>query len=89
MTQCNSMHVKLSNSQLKKSKSAIKSATEVALKHSSDTIGGSNNKIIFPRKLLILIDKFQSFIRILQITGQLNCLKQSNQVDFLVDFLAH
>ena len=39
MTQCNSLNVKLSNSQLKKLKSAIKNETKVVLRLSSNIIG--------------------------------------------------
>ena len=53
MTQCNSLNVKLSNSQLSKLKSAIKNETEVVLILSSNMIGNSNDKINFPIKLLL------------------------------------
>ena len=49
MTQYNSLNVKLSSSQLKKSKSAIKNETEVVLRLSSNMIG--DNKTNFPHKL--------------------------------------
>ena len=48
MTQYNSLNVKLSNSQLSKSKSAIKYKTEVVLRLSSNTIG--DNETNFPLK---------------------------------------
>ena len=51
MTQCNSLNVKLSNSQLNKFKSAIKNKTEVVLRLSSNMIG--DNETNFPRKLLL------------------------------------
>ena len=51
MTQYNSLNVKLSNSQLNKFKSAIKSETEVVLKLSSNMIG--DNETNFPHKLLL------------------------------------
>ena len=51
MTQYNSLNVKLSNSQLKKLKSAIGDGTEVALRLSSNMIGDSDNKINFPLEL--------------------------------------
>ena len=44
MTQCNSLSVKLSNSQLKL-KSAIKNKTEIFLRLSSNMIGKSNDVI--------------------------------------------
>ena len=42
MTQYNGLNVKLSNSQLNKSKSAIKSKTDVVLRLSSHMIGNSD-----------------------------------------------
>ena len=53
MTQDNSLNVMLSNSQLNKLKSAIKSETEVVLRLSSNTIGNSANETNFPHKLLL------------------------------------
>ena len=53
MTQYNSLNVKLSNSQLNKLKSAIKSETEVVLRLSSNMIGDSDDKINFPHELLL------------------------------------
>ena len=51
MTQCNSLNVKLLNSQLNKFKSAIKNKNEVVLRLSSNMIG--DNETNFPRKLLL------------------------------------
>ena len=51
MTQCNSLNVKLSNSQLNKLKSAIKNETKVVLRLSSNVIG--DNETDFPHPLLI------------------------------------
>ena len=51
MTQYNGLNVKLSNSQLSKLKSAIKSESDVVLRLSSNTIG--DNKTNFPHKLLL------------------------------------
>ena len=53
MTQCNSLNVKLSNSQLNKLKSAIKKETDVILRLSSNMIGNSDNETNFPHKLLL------------------------------------
>ena len=53
MTQYNSLNVKLSNSQLNKSKSAIKNGTGVVLRLSSNMVGNSNNETNFPHKLLL------------------------------------
>ena len=47
MAQYNSLNVKLSNSQLNKSKSAIKSETEVVLRFPSNVIADSDDKIYF------------------------------------------
>ena len=46
MTQCNSLNVKLSNSQLNKLKSAIKNETDVVLRLSSNMIGNSDEETI-------------------------------------------
>ena len=51
MTQCNSLNVKLSNSQFNKFKSAMKNETEVVLRLSSNMIG--DNEINFPHKSLL------------------------------------
>ena len=67
MTQYNSLNVKLSNSQLNEFKLAIKNENEVVLKLSSNMI--VDNETNFPHKLLI--DKFQIFLKLLQITYQL------------------
>ena len=53
MTQCNSLNVKLSNSQLSKLKSAIKNENDVALRLSSNMVGNSNDSINFPHELLL------------------------------------
>ena len=53
MTQYNSLNVKLSNSQLRKLKSAIKNETDVVLKLSSNMIGLSEDETNFPHKLLL------------------------------------
>ena len=51
MTQYNSLNVKLSNSQLNKFKSAIKTETEVVLRFSWNMIG--DNETNFPHRLLL------------------------------------
>ena len=51
MTQCNSLNVKLSNSQLNKLKSVIKNETEVVLRLPSNMIG--DNGTNFLHKLLL------------------------------------
>ena len=52
MTQYNSLNVKRSNSQLNKLKSAIKNATDVILRLSSNMIGNSDHENNFAHKLL-------------------------------------
>ena len=53
MTQYNTLHVKLSISQLNKSKSGIRNGTEVTLKLSSNRVGDSNDENDFLHKLLL------------------------------------
>ena len=53
MTQCSSLNVKLSNSQLNKLKSAIKNGTDFVLRLSSNMVGNSNDETNFPQKLLL------------------------------------
>ena len=53
MTQYNSLKVKLSNSQLKKLKSARKNESDVVLRISSSMVGNSNDNTNFPHKLLL------------------------------------
>ena len=53
MTQYNSLNVKLSNSQLNKLKSAIKSKTDVVLRLSSNMVGNSRDNTNFPHALLL------------------------------------
>ena len=47
MTQYNSLHVKLSNSQLNKLKSSIKNETNVVLRISSNMLSNSNDNTNF------------------------------------------
>ena len=51
MTQCNSLNIKLSNSQLNKFRSAIKNKNEVVLRFSSNMKG--NNETNFAHKFLL------------------------------------
>ena len=53
MTQYNSLNVKLSNSQVNKSKSVKKNGTGVVLRLSLNIVGNSNNESNFPHKLLL------------------------------------
>ena len=53
MTQCNSLHVKLSNSQLNKLKSSIKIEADVVLRTSPNMVTNSNDNTNFPHKLLL------------------------------------
>ena len=94
MAQYNSLNVKLSNSQLYKSKSAITNETEVVLWLSSNMIGNSDDETNFSHKLLLSNRQLQIFLKRLQIIHQLILSYQKlsyprwyNQEDFLVDFL--
>ena len=53
MTQCNSVNIKLSNSQLNNLKSAAKNETEVTLKQLLNMNGNLNNEVNYPYKLLL------------------------------------
>ena len=53
MTQYNSLNLKLTNSQLNKSKSAIKNETEVKSRLSPNMIDNSNDETNFPQNLLL------------------------------------
>ena len=53
MTQCNSLNVKLSNSQFSESKSAIKNKTDVVLRLSPNMIGNSDDETNFSYKLFL------------------------------------
>ena len=53
MTQYNSLKVKLSNSQLKKLKFAVKNEARVVLRLSSNMISDFDDRINFPHKLLL------------------------------------
>ena len=53
MTKCNTLNVKLTNSQLNKLKSGIKSGTEVTLNLLSNVISDSTDETTFARKLLL------------------------------------
>ena len=53
MTRDNSLNVKLSKSQLYKSKSAIKNGTDVILRLSSNMIDNPDDEGNFPHKLLL------------------------------------
>ena len=68
MTHYNSLNVMISNSQLNKFKPAIKNETEVVLRLPSNLIG--DNETDFSHKLLLITDKFQIFVKLLQIIYQ-------------------
>ena len=69
MTQYDRLNTKLSNSQLNKFKSAIKSEDEVVIRLSPNMIGDSNDKDNFPHELLLT--SRQVFVRHLLIIHQL------------------
>ena len=51
MTRCNSLNVRLSNSQLNKLKSAMKNETDVVLRLSSNMVNNSGDNTNFPHEL--------------------------------------
>ena len=57
MSQYNTLHVKLSGSQLNKLKSGIKNDTDVTINLSSNVVGNSNGDANFPQKLLLTDSK--------------------------------
>ena len=77
MTQYNSLNVKLSYSQLHKLKSAIKNETEVVLILSSNMIGDDETN--YTHKLL-LIGKFQIFVKVLLTNHQLILSYQKSSI---------
>ena len=82
MTQCNSLNVKLSNSQLSKLKSAIKNENDVVLRISSNMVGNSTDNTNFPHKLLLTNRQVENIRKaFLLITYQqiLNCQKLNYQ----------
>ena len=70
MTQYKDLNVKLFNLQLNKLQSLIEDGTEVTLNLSSNAVCESNDETIFPHKLL-LTQKFQKFVNLLQMVYQL------------------
>ena len=71
MTQCNTLNVKLSNSQLNKLKTAIKNEIDVALRLSSNMIGNSDDETNFPHKLLLTNRQVSKFVKLLLTEHQL------------------
>ena len=65
MTQCHSVNVKSSNSQLDKLKSAAKNAEKVVLRLSPNIVGNNMDETNFPQKLFELIDKSKIILRLL------------------------
>ena len=71
MTQCNTLNVKLSNSQINKLKPERKNGTEVTLKLSSYVVGESNDENNFPHKLLLTNTQFSRLRKAFAIIPQL------------------
>ena len=71
MTRCNTLNVKLSNSQLNKLKTAIKNEIDVALRLSSNMIGNSDDETNFPHKLLLTNRQVSKFVKLLLTEHQL------------------
>ena len=64
MTEYNTLHVKMSNSQLKKLKLEIKNCAEVTLNLSSNVISDSNDEISFPQQ------SFSTYAKLLKMVHQ-------------------
>ena len=71
MTQYNTLSIKLSNLQLNKLKSGIKSNAEVTLKISSNVIGDSNDENNFLHTFLLTNPEVLRLVKLLQIVLQL------------------
>ena len=71
MTQYNTLSIKLSNLQLNKLKSGIKSNAEVTLKISSNVIGDSNDENNFLHTFLLTNTEVLRLVKLLQIVLQL------------------
>ena len=71
MTQYNNLNVELSNYQLNKLKSGIKTDSEVTLNLSSNLIVDSNDEINFHINYYQPIHKFQGFEKLLEVVHQL------------------
>ena len=54
MSQCNTLNLKLPNSQFNKLKSGIKNDTQVTINLSSNPVGESNDETNYPHKLLLI-----------------------------------
>ena len=96
MTHCNSLNVKLLNSQLSNLKSAIKNETELVLRLSSNMIGNFNDEIIFPHKLILtnipVASLHKYFVNYLSTDIKLSKLRLSKMMqsgEFLGKFLVH
>ena len=73
---------------------AMKNKSEVFLRLWSNMIGNADDKTNFPHALLLIIDKWEISVKLIQIIYQLtwsywklNYKRWYNQGDFLVDFL--
>ena len=77
MTQNNTLNVKLSNSQLKKLKSAIKNVTKVTLNLSSNFIESSNDETNFSHKLLLTNTQVSKIRKPFKNVSSANILKNS------------
>ena len=96
MTHCNSLNVKLLNSQLSNLKSAIKNGTELVLRLSSNMVGNFNDEIIFPHKLILtnipVASLHKYFVNHLSTDIKLSKLRLSKMMqsgEFLGKFLVH
>ena len=79
MIRCNSLNVKLSNSQLNKLKSAIKNKTEVVLRLSSNMIG--DNEANVSHKLLITNRQVANFRK--AFANYLSTILKNSKINYL------
>ena len=84
MTECSSLNVKLSNSQLNKLKSSIKIETDVVLRISSNMVSNSNDNTNFPHELLLtnrqVAKTFKAFANHSSIEIKLSKTQLSNMI---------
>ena len=86
MTQCNTLNIKVSNSQLNKFKSEIKNNTEVTfIKTLSNTVGDCNDENNFPHKFF-LTKLLEIIPQLIQNHQKLSYIKWNNQEHFCVEF---
>ena len=94
MTQCNSLNIKLLNSQLNKFKSAIKNETDLVLRLLFNMIGDNENN--FPHKLLLANTQVSNLCKAVANNSSANIKLSKTQLSkliqsggFYVNYLVH